>query len=215
MPEWGGHRPGAGRKPKEPGRSRVTLSTRVSDACYARLKRYATDTHKSLGEVLDELIAFASDHPEFEAILAGEPVEATLAIVPPQPDQPEPVRPVDFAATVGILMDNLRGSAAFLDREAILRLVNQEFQTLLGGQEDLIGKSCHDALAHAIGDIDTIVQGVLAGGPAQRAVCCGLGSFGDRCFELRVVPFGEPASRGVVLSVAVVPVPAVGQEQTI
>lgn len=209
MPAWGGQRPGAGRKPKEPGRSRVTLSTRVSDVCYARLKRYAVEAHKSLGEVLDELITFAAERPEFKTALGGEPVETTLAIVPPQP---EPGRPTDFSASVGILMDNLRGSAAYLDDEAVLRLVNQEFQALLGGAEELVGKSCHDALAHAIGDIDTIVQGVLAGGPAQRAVCCGLGSFGDRCFELRVIPFGERKPHGLVLSVAVVPVPTVGQE---
>lgn len=209
MPEWGGHRPGAGRKPKEPGRSRVTLSTRVSDACYARLKRYAADTRKSLGEVLDELIAFASDHPEFDAALVGEPVETSLAIVPPPP---EGGRTTDFGAAVGILMENLRGSAAYLDGKLVVRMVNQEFQALLGGADELVGKSCHDALAHCIGDIDTIVQGVLAGGPAQRAICCGLGSFGDRCFELRVIPFGEPTTRGLVLSVAVVPVPSVGQE---
>jgi hypothetical protein len=56
MPDWGGQRPGAGRKPKVPGQLRVTLSTRISEASMARLKALSHRENKPLGQLLDEML---------------------------------------------------------------------------------------------------------------------------------------------------------------
>jgi hypothetical protein len=93
MPDWGGHRPGAGRKPKEPGKNRVSLSTRVSEKSSRELREYARRTGKSLGEVLDDILAFAASHPAFEAYLAelDSPEESA-------PAYPEPAAGLDHGA---------------------------------------------------------------------------------------------------------------------
>jgi hypothetical protein len=191
MPDWGGPRPGAGRKPKQPGKSRVTLSTRISEDSARQLKAMAERTGKSQGEVLDDMVAFVQQQPAFEAALA-QPREL------PAPN-----------AYVRGLIDQIPGAVAFLDTGMALRLVNEDFRKLLG--DDAVGRSCHDALATCIEGIEPMMESVLAGGPAQRMVCCGLGSYGDRCFEVRLMPVGSGEERGLLMAVAVVPVPAVGQ----
>lgn len=82
MPEWGGPRPGAGRKPKQPGSTRVTLSTRISEQSSERLRAYARRSGKALGEVLDEMVTFVDQQPAFEA-QAGTGAPAGLWLTQP------------------------------------------------------------------------------------------------------------------------------------
>ncbi|MDB5100815.1 MAG: hypothetical protein JWM80_5236 [Cyanobacteria bacterium RYN_339] len=191
MPDWGGPRPGAGRKPKQPGKSRVTLSTRISEDSARILKAYAERTGKSQGEVLDDMVTFVQSQPGFEG--AHGPVSS-----PAEPD-----------AYVRGLIDQMPGAVAFVDARMALRLANDEFRLLMGNEA--VGRSCHDALASCIEGIEPVMESVLAGGPAQRMICCGLGSYGDRCFEVRLMPFGQGTDRGLLLAMAIVPVPVVGQ----
>lgn len=85
MPEWGGPRPGAGRKPKEPGKSRVSFSTRISMTSSERLRAYARSSGKSLGEVLDQVIAHVASDPTFEATLASSTPAVSPEIQPAEP----------------------------------------------------------------------------------------------------------------------------------
>ena len=212
MPEWGGPRPGAGRKPKEPGKSRVTLSTRISEDSSRRLRAYTERTGKSMGQILDELVAFVDGRPDLRSSFMGD--EVSVALVAPSTEgtldgTPEPA----WGPSLAELVEHIPASMAYMDTQSILRLVNAEFKALLGSDgNDLVGRSCQEALAHAIDDIDAVVKDVLSGGPARRVVCLGRGTYGDRCFELRVIPyqFDEKQTHGALMTVAVVPVPSVG-----
>lgn len=84
MPEWGGPRPGAGRKPKLSGETRVTLSARISQPSLERLHAYARQSGKSLGEILDGLVGFVEGRPGFEEFLI--PADE---VQPPSPKPPE------------------------------------------------------------------------------------------------------------------------------
>lgn len=71
MPEWGGYRPGAGRKPKQPGSYRVSLSTRVSQDTSQWLRERVKHTGRTFGELIDLLVAFAQTDASFELLLSG------------------------------------------------------------------------------------------------------------------------------------------------
>lgn len=105
MPDWGGPRPGAGRKPKQQGMNRVTFSPRVAAQTSQRLRSYAKRAGLPLSEVVDELVCHVEGDETFMArllALAGEPeAEGELpfsvsAITPSSTSDPTPTKPSEY-----------------------------------------------------------------------------------------------------------------------
>lgn len=77
---WGGARPGAGRKPRQAGRPRKAISVSVSRDAYEALAGYAERAGKSLSEAADEMLLASAARSPF----APEPPPEGLEVVVPQ-----------------------------------------------------------------------------------------------------------------------------------
>jgi PAS domain-containing protein len=147
----GGARAGAGRKPKNPGHPRVSISTRISDESSRQIKAYAEAAGLPVGQALDEIVAFSSMRPLFAELFselrAHELPATTLNKVAAAAEAYErltrhAVRSVGQLQKANVriqaqaqrldeqeaflrgLIDHMPGSVAYLDRELILRFVN-------------------------------------------------------------------------------------------
>lgn len=130
MPEWGGTRPGAGRKPKQPGKTRVSLSTRISERSSEQLRAYAKTANKPLGEVLDEMVLFVGEQPGF----------AERVVAPA-----EPVGPASGPWTQAFV-DLLPGGVAVVDGTLTVRLANPAFLAVAGPLAVIIGRPLDEVL---------------------------------------------------------------------
>lgn len=182
MGNWGGPREGAGRKPKEPGQKRVTLSTRISGRSSDHLRAYAERTGKTLSEVLDEMVAYVAGQPAFDELLAelrehdvpastlekAETAYETLAqTVERSQGQLEAAAQqlADQEQLLQGLVDTLPGALAYLDGLLVLRLVNASWVDYLGGTApSFVGRHLFDVFPGLSGQADAPLRQLIAAG---------------------------------------------------
>lgn len=182
MGNWGGPREGAGRKPKEPGQKRVTLSTRISGRSSEHLRAYAERTGKTLSEVLDEMVAYVAGQPAFDDLLAelrehdlpastlqkAESTYERLAqTVERSQDRLEAATQqlAEQEQLLQGLVDTLPGALAYLDGSLVLRLVNASWVHYLGGTaEGFIGRTLYDVFPGLAGQADAPLRRLIAAG---------------------------------------------------
>lgn len=217
MGHWGGHRPGAGRKPKEPGRTRVSLSTRVSDSSAQRLRALANRTGKTLGQVVDELVAFVATQPAFETLMAEfdgqDALPTTVAEAEAAAEVFQQVAEQVEASTAGIdpdrslaselagaIINNLPIAVAWADHDQIIRLHNTSWSSICGVQPgDLRGLSLSQALSEVCPGIDIHMSELIRAQEPHRVVIERPGEGGMVEMVFTPVRDGNGDARGFLL----------------
>lgn len=160
MTKWGGPREGAGRKPKEPGQRRVSLSTRISGPNSEALRAYAGRTGKTLSQALDDFVAYAAGQPPFAALLndleaqhappntIAKLMDAASAFddMAKRVEHSEDVL-ADQQAFIRTLVGQLPGALIVLDEAGQVRLANDAAGRYLGQLPDtLVGRTLQSVL---------------------------------------------------------------------
>lgn len=191
MSEWGGPRPGAGRKPKQPGKARVTLSTRVSVQSSEQLRAYAKSAGKPLGEVLDAMVSFIARQPAFMLPAAAEPPDGTT--VAPLAGLPPDLLNQAF-------LDLIPGGVAITDTGLVVRLANPAFHAAVGlAPQTLVGQRLDELFSTTFQQARDACRRALAAGETHVVLCNNASPVS--CWEVRVCPVYDPA--GVIQGVAV------------
>jgi hypothetical protein len=156
----GGARTGAGRKPRNPGERRVSLSTRVSPSSSIGLRAYAESAGMSLSEALDEMLAIALQQQLGLACVAAEPQEAN----PPA----EQRLTQELEAQRALLANIIRHAPAgilFIDKDLLVRWVNPHYLRLRQRLEaDYLDRLLFEAAPEARELLTPLIETVLASG---------------------------------------------------